>query len=253
MKYLILLLFSAFSLGLFAQRADSISGIKTGFICQFTYNLNFPSGDLAKRYGTGSAIGTGVYFKTGKNWTLGVEGSYWFGAKLREDSIFANLIDDQGNAVNLNGGFLTIDAQQRGFYLGAKVGKIFPVLPRNRNTGIMVSLSVGYVEHYLRLANSTETISAFNGDRRYGYDRLCAGYMTKEFIGWQHLGKRNRINFFAGVEFAQGFTQSKRRIDYDKMTGDSSPRRDNYIGLRFGWLLPIYTGNASEGDGYRFR
>lgn len=232
---------------------DSLSRIKTGFICQFTYNLNVPGADLAKRYGTGSAVGAGVYYKTGTNWFFGAEGTYMFGARLREAGIFDAVVDSNGYAVDLNGSLVPVNAQQRGFTLGAKVGKVFPVSRRNRNSGIMVSLGLGYMEHYLRLANSTQNIAAFQGDLKYGYDRLCAGAMSNQFIGWQNLDKRNRINFFTGIEFAQGFTSSKRKVDLDKMGGNTNQRLDLYIGFRFAWLLPIYTGEAVNNGGYRFK
>jgi hypothetical protein len=236
-----------------AQRQDSLSHIKTGFICQFTYNYNFPGGDLAKRYGGGSAVGAGVYYKTGGNWFFGVEGSYWFGAKLREAGIFDAITDSNGYAVDNNGNFIPVNAQQRGYTLGVKVGKIFPVGRRNRNSGIMVSVGGGYLEHYLRLANNSQGVASLQNDFRYGYDRLTTGWMLNQFVGWQNLDKRNRINFFIGMEFMQGFTSSKRVIDYDLMKGTTAKRMDTYVGIRFGWLLPIYTGVAVEGGGYRFK
>jgi len=234
------------------QRRDSTSQIKTGFICQFTYNLNFPGADLAKRYSAGSTIGSGVYFKTGKNWIFGVEGMYWFGGKLRENGIFDAIVDSNGNALDINGSSVQIAAQQRGYSLAAKVGKIIPV-GRNKNSGIMLSASVGYMEHYLRLANNTRDIPAFEGDLKFGYDRLTSGWMTKEFVGWQNLDRRNRINFFVGLEFGQGYTYSRRKIDFDLMKGQTGQRLDLYYGIRIGWLLPIYTGVASNGGGYRFK
>lgn len=252
MKRLILLIFITLQLPVNAQRADTSSAIKTGFICQFTYNYNFPMADLAKRYSGGSAVGAGVYYKMGSNWFVGVEGSYWFGAKLREAGIFDAVVDSMGSAVDNNGSLITVDAQQRGFNLGVKAGTIIPVT-RNKNSGIMLSMGIGYVEHYLRLTNNSQGIASLQGDFRYGYDRLTSGYMLNEFIGYQNLDRRNRINFFIGLEFAQGFTQSRRKIDYDLMSGNTSPRRDNYLGLRFGWLLPIYTGTANNSGGYRFK
>ncbi|MHB1279526.1 MAG: hypothetical protein ACYC1Q_14150 [Bacteroidia bacterium] len=236
-----------------AQRQDSISRLKTGFICQFTYNYNIPGGDLAKRYSGGSAVGAGVYYKTGTNWFFGVEGAYWFGAGLREKGIFDAITDSNGYAVDNNGGLIPVNAQQRGYTLGVKVGKIIPLGRRNRNSGLMISLGGGYVEHYLRLANNTIGVAALQGDFRYGYDRLTSGLMINQFVGYQNLDKRNRLNFFIGMEFMQGFTTSRRKIDYDLMTGNPNKRMDTYVGIRFGWLLPIYTGVVSESGGYRFK
>lgn len=250
---MICLLFVLVSVLSKAQTQDSISRVKTGFICQFTYNYNIPGGDLAKRYGGGSGVGAGVYYKMGNNWFVGAEGAYWFGAKLREAGIFDAITDSNGYTVDNNGSFIPVNAQQRGYTLGVKVGKIIPLNRRNRNSGLMISLGGGYLEHYLRLANNTLAVSALQNDFRYGYDRLTTGWMVNQFIGYQNLDKRNRINFFIGMEFMQGFTTSRRKIDYDRMTGDPNKRLDTYVGIRFGWLLPIYTGVVSETGGYRFK
>ncbi|MBI1222271.1 MAG: hypothetical protein GC180_06665 [Bacteroidetes bacterium] len=252
MKRLLILVLAGLGTQVHAQRIDSLSIIKTGFICQFTYNYNIARADLAKRYSNCSAVGAGVYYKTGKNWIFGVEGSYWFGGKLMEKGIFSAIVDSSGNAIDNNGGVVAVNAQERGFNLGMKVGKIIP-LGRNKNSGLMLSMGMGYVEHFLRLTNSSVSIAALQGDFRYGYDRWTTGYMINEFIGYQNLDKKKRINFFVGLEFAQGYTHSRRKIDYDKMSGNTTPRRDNYIGLRFGWLLPIYTGTANNQGGYRFK
>lgn len=253
MRFLIAISVFLFVAAVHAQEAPVPSAIKTGFICQFTYNYNVPGGDLAKRYGNGSAVGAGVYYKTGKNWFFGLEGSYWFGARLREKGIFSAVTDANGYALDNNGIPLIVNAEQRGYTLGGKVGKIIPLSNKNRNSGLMLSFGAAYVEHYLRLSNNTAAITALSGDFHFGYDRLTTGWMTNQFIGYQNLDKKNRINFFIGVELAQGYTQSRRAIDFDLMQGNPSKRIDSYTGLRFGWLLPIYTGTANEGGGYRFK
>jgi len=253
MRRIICFLFVLSALSAHAQKRDSISLIKTGFIAQFTYNFNVPGADLAKRYYANSAVGAGVYYKTGGNWIFGIEGSYWFGGKLKEAGIFDQVVDSSGYAIDNNGGFIPVDAQQRGYNFNVKVGKIFPIGRRNKNSGIMVSVGAGYMEHFLRLTNNSLGVAALQGDFRYGYDRLTSGLMLNEFVGWQNLDKRNRINFFIGFEMAQGFTYSRRLIDYDKMSGTTAQRFDSYYAVRFGWLLPIYTGVASNGGGYKFK
>lgn len=241
------------ALGLNAQELALTPAIQSGVICQFTYNYNIAGGNLAQRYTNGSAVGAGAYYKTKKNWFFGAEMGHWFGANIREFGIFDAITDPSGYALDNNGSSIPVSAQQRGWVYAGKVGKIIPLGRKNQNSGIMISAGVGYMEHYIRLANNTRNIAALQGDFRYGYDRLTGGIMLNQFIGYQNLDKKKRINFFIGVEFAQGFTSSYRVIDYDKRQGNTESRKDNYTGIRFGWLLPIYTSAPDEGSGYRFK
>lgn len=232
---------------------DSVSLSRQGFICQFTYNLQIPGGDLAKRFGTGHAVGTGVYYKFKSNFILGAEGNYFFGAPLLEAGIFRNITDTNGFAVDRNGSQVFVDGQQRGFNLMIKGGKLIPFSKSKPNSGLLISAGIGYVEHYIRLSNLTQNIAALDGDKRFGYDRLCTGTMLNQFIGYQHLSNNLRINFFAGIELGQAFTTSKRTWDYDLKSADNTPRNDFFYNFRFGWLLPIYTGTSSPSQGYRFK
>jgi hypothetical protein len=232
---------------------DSFLIRKAGFICQFTYTQQFPGADMALRYGKNNAVGSGVYFKTTGNWTFGIEGNYIFGSNIREQGIFSNLTDGEGYAVAENGGFIAVQAEQRGFNMMLKAGKIIPLGRKTANSGLFITLGAGYLEHYLRLKNQTISISALKGDYRYGYDRLCSGFAVNQFIGYQHLDKRNRLNFFAGIELYQAFTSSKRLWDYDLRSSNTAPRLDLLYGIRFGWLLPIYTHSGVASKGYTFR
>lgn len=253
MKTKFLLLFILIGTVASAQKKDTTGLVRRGFICQFTYNFQTPGGDFAARFGNGHTVGAGVYYKASSNWVFGVEGNYLFGAPVREQGIFDAITNEQGYAVNTNGGLVYLEGKLRGFNLMGKVGKIIPLSRFNQNSGIMLSMSGGYIEHYIRLSNQTSNVTALKGDLAYGYDRLCAGFLLTEFIGYQHLSHNKRVNFFAGFEFGQGFTESKRAWNYDLNKPLPGRRQDNFISFRFGWLLPIYTGASNPSKGYTFK
>ncbi len=253
MRRIFILIFFSFPLILSAQKKDSAVYIRTGFICEFTYTGYFPNSDLAQRYGYFNSIGTGCYYKTGKNWIFGLEGGYHFGNRIKEAGIFDAVSDTDWYAVNTQGALVEVTAQMRGMTLTAKVGKIIPFGKLNANSGIMISAGIGYTQHYIRLTNQTNDITALHGDARYGYDRLAGGLNLSQFIGFQYLGSRKRVNFYGGIEFNQGLTQGMRDWNYDTMTPGNESRFDGRVGIRVGWLLPIYTGTAKAGGGYRFR
>ncbi|TNE81181.1 MAG: hypothetical protein EP332_04775 [Bacteroidetes bacterium] len=252
MKYFFSLLFLVLSLSLSAQKKDTNSVVRTGFICQFTYDLNFPTADLKQRYGLFNGVGTGVYYKTGRNWIWGAEGSYLFGNSIKEVDLFDAFTDADGYAIDHQGNRVEILAQMRGLRLFVKGGKIIP-LGRNKNSGLMLSVGFGYMEHFIRATNRSTTVAALEGDLKFGYDRLASGFTMNQFVGYQFLDPRRRINFFAGVEFTQGYTQGRRAINFDTGLPGNEKRSDGSIGIRIGWLLPIYTGSALTSGGYKFR
>ncbi len=252
MKHVLSLLFLTLSLSLSAQKKDTSAVIRTGFICQFTYDLNFPTADLKQRYGLFNAVGAGVYYKTGSNWIWGAEGSYLFGNSIKEVDVFDAFTDADGFAIDRQGSRIEILAQMRGLRFFAKGGKIIP-LGKNKNSGLMLSLGLGYMEHFIRATNQSTTVAALEGDLKYGYDRLASGFTLNQFIGYQFLDPRRRINFFAGVEFTQGYTQGRRTINYDTGLPGNEKRFDGGTAIRIGWLLPIYTGSALSSGGYKFR
>jgi hypothetical protein len=236
----------------FARDADSVKAFnaKRVTVCQFTYTHYFPGGDMANRFGPNSSVGAGAYFKGFNNFFVGAEGNYHFGSNIREKGIFDQITDPSGFAYDLDGNPVAISAQQRGYSLMVKVGKVFPVNRANQNSGIMLSFGAGYFEHWIRLDNTTKNIAALQGDLRYGYDRLTGGMAFNQFIGYQQLDRRRRINFFAGIEFYQAYTKSLHSYDYDKMSKDPTQRLDILYGLRFGWLLPIYSNRNRDNEFY---
>jgi hypothetical protein len=55
------------------------------------------------------------------------------------------------------------------------------------------------------------------------------------------------LNFLAGFEFYQGFTQGRRSFNFDTRSRESEKRLDLLFGVRLGWTLPFYVGeNADE-------
>ena len=83
-------------------------------------------------------------------------------------------------------------------------------------------------------------MAALSGDYKKGYDRLTNGLTLKQFIGYQHLDPNLRLNFFAGFEFLEGFTRSRRDFDFDTRRKDQTDRLDLLWGFRVGLVLPFY-------------
>ena len=55
-----------------------------------------------------------------------------------------------------------------------------------------------------------------------------------------YIGENQLSNFYAGFEFYQSWTQCRRSFNFDTMEADTSPRNDNLVSFRVGWIIPLY-------------
>ena len=238
----IIILFAAICLSLigFGQtpKTDSIYSIPMVY---FNYTLQFSGGDLVDRYGVSSGVGGGFQWKTNKNWVFGFEYNYIFGGDIKiEDQLMANIKTHNGQIIDNGGAFANYTTSERGFYTSFKFGKLIPVSKSNRNSGILIMGSVGYLQHRIRIENIDNIAPQIEGDYQYGYDRLTGGFSVSEFIGYFYIGDSRLLNFYAGFEFIQGFTSPKRKVNFDTQQPDPIQNRmDMLNGIKLSWIIPI--------------
>ncbi len=222
----------------FAQIKDSAINI---WQCEINYSFQFPGGDMAERFGNNSTIGLGLNYKSKSNWTAGFEISYLFGGTINNGtSILEGLMTESGQIINEFGEYGTILLTERGFYSGVKFGKVFPILAPNPNSGIVFNVGAGLLQHHIHIENKDNNTPPVLDDYKKGYDRLTNGLSLREFLGYQYLDNKNSLNFYVGVEFYQAWTMSRRDINFDTMEADNTEKHDYLIGIRAGWILPLY-------------
>ncbi|MFU8843069.1 MAG: hypothetical protein ACNA7V_04600 [Bacteroidales bacterium] len=241
MKYalLSLILFMVLhSMGQFSIKDTSLS------IPMFyaVYAVQFPGGDLADRFGTNSTIGGGFLWKTSQNWFWGTDFHYLFGNDLKnEEDLLQNIKTQTGHIIDMGGTFANYHFFERGYYATAKIGKLFPVLSPNPNSGFVVLAGAGYFQHKIRIEVENNSAPQLAGDYKRGYDRLTGGFMLNQFVGYMYLGNSRVLNFFGGVEFCQAWTKPFREVNFDTRLPDEKSRRmDRLTGFRVGWIIPIF-------------
>lgn len=206
-----------------------------------------PGGHLQDRFGNSLSVGGGVDFISGKgNWILGAEFNYLFGTLVKQD-VLASLRTPQGAIIGNDRDYADIQLRERGFYTGLLVGKVFLIPSRENRSGIRFTVGAGLLQHKIRIQDDpVRQVPQLLGEYRKGYDRLTNGLAFSEYIGYQILSNDGKINFTAGFEFTQGFTQNRRTVNFDTMLPDTTERLDLLYTFRVTWVLPFYFGKGTE-------
>lgn len=224
-----------------SQRNIRDSAIGTPWV-GIQYGLNAPGGDLKERFGLINHLGMTIGYKTSKNWVYGLDGNFMFGSTVKLPNLFASLTDSYGNVTDENGAVGLVVVSMRGFNANLMVGKVFPVLSPNGNSGIYVHGGIGYVQHKVRVETQEQVIPSLELKYRKGYDRYTTGINLHQFLGYAFLSNSGFLNFYGGFYIQEGFTQNRRDIFFDQpdIAVDKSIRLDLQYGFRVGWFVPIY-------------
>jgi len=210
-------------------------------VFQMSFGVYAPVGDMAENYGANFSVGGSFFVKTKKNNIWGFDGDFLFGGNVKdEDAILERISTEQGWVIDVYGFPATISIYERGFRLTLKGGKLIPVFGPNPNSGLLITLGAGYMQHRTRIENTEKTVPQIQDDYEKGYDRLCGGPALNQFIGYMHLGNNRTVNFIAGIDLTQAWTSSLRPYDFNLMGKDESGKFDMLFGLKVAWMVPIY-------------
>lgn len=238
------LLANTFVISGLAQRTIVLDDAR-GLLVNISFAGQLSGGDLAERFGENLNAGGSLLYMTSKKWLFGTEGYFLFGNTIKEN-VLANLFTSDGYIIGSSKQYTNVFTEERGWFIGATVGKIIPITQKDKRSGLRLTLSLGVLEHKIRIDDQLGDVPQLADDYIKGYDRLTNGLALTEFIGYQHFSKNRLINYFVGFEFTQGFTQSRRSFNYDTMEADTSARLDLLYGFRVGWTLPLYTSDSLE-------
>ena len=203
------------------------------------FSGQLPKYDLEKRFGPNLSAGASFTWKTKHNLLFSVEGSYFFGKNVRED-VVASMRNENGKITDNEGFPADLRQTERGWNIYGNVGYIISKLGNNPNSGVMITVGGGWMQHKVNLYDANKKVAAVKGDLKKGYDRLTGGFGLTQFIGYKYISNNRIANCYFGFEFYEGFTQSLRGFNYDTGLEDTQKRFDMLMGFRFGWILPLY-------------
>lgn len=205
------------------------------------------SGDVGDLYGPFAGVGFSYAYKSATNVLLGADFMYLFGDRVKNsDNLLRELRTSAGFVIDREGEFVNFLLQHRGVSAGFYAGKIFPVIGPNPNSGLEVRLGVEYLEHRTRIETRQDDFPPLEGDALKGYDRKRAGIAVSQFVGYRHFSNSRFANFFVGLEVKEGFTTDYRSYNIDEMRYTEGDYFDLFVGIRVGWVLPVYKRMADK-------
>lgn len=239
---IVFLLFFLFGALLPINAQDNIKG-EPILMTQISVHGGFhlPAAMMAQKFSSSFLFGGGLHIKNRKNLIFGAEYSYFFNETVKNSEQYLQnmrtvdnmIIAEDGSPANILSG-------QRGFIIQGNIGKIFPIIGPNVNSGILVRIGVGYFQHKIHFEARRQEVPQIEGDIRKYYDQLTSGPTITQFIGYQHLSNSRLANFFIGLEGYQAFTQNRRDYNIDLNGPDKKQRLDMLFGARVGWMWLIY-------------
>ena len=207
------------------------------------YATGWTGGDLVHRYGYLNLVGFSAGYKFRNNWFVLGDANFIFGSEVKIPSLLDQLKDSFGNITDVNGDPATVSVLARGVGATAQIGKIFPLNKRNQNSGIMVHVGLGYMNHRIKIETQTQVVPLIELDYKKGYDRLTTGVNAMQFLGYSYMPRNGFYNFYGGIYAMEGFTKNRRTIFFDQpdVPVSSKTRLDVIVGLKFGWYIPFYS------------
>ena len=75
---------------------------------------------------------------------------------------------------------------------------------------------------------------------------MANGLFLEQYVGYIYFAKNKLLNFTLGLDIAYGFTEGRRSYLYDVMRSDEKKRSEILVGIRGGWMLPIFHRKSEE-------
>ena len=244
MKLFVFLL-CIFPLTLFGQRNLKDSTISQ-FIVGVNYKFNMTAGHMYERWGFNSGVGGDVDYKFKNNLTVGIDGSFIFGNRLKDTAVILGVANSYGTITGLSGEPADVLFNLRGFNVNGKIGYVFNRLGNNPNSGLWITIGGGFLLHKINIESIYDEVPQIEGEYRKGYDKLTYGFAASQFIGYLFQADRRFLNFYAGIELVEGFTKNVRTYNFQLGGPDYTPRNDVLWSLKIGWMVPIYKRQPKE-------
>jgi hypothetical protein len=222
-------------------RGQSSDRIPSVIHLPFSYKIQWPTGELADRFGQNFAVSAGLhYYPNDSRWYVGGEGSFLFGQTVKRDVLY-RLRSPQGFIIGNDRQIADVFLRERGWTAAIEAGRVFGKHAQLRR-GIAAEVGAGILSHHIRVQDDSQSVPQVSGAYRKGYDYLTLGFMVSQSIGYQYSSRDKRINFRIGLEIMEAFTRNQRQINFDTFAAEPGRRMDVLWGVKATWILRLVTG-----------
>ncbi|MBR6492277.1 MAG: hypothetical protein IKT02_08135 [Bacteroidales bacterium] len=205
------------------------------------YSFQVPLGAQTEWFGVNSTIGGGFSYKTNTNLIIGIDWGYVFGNVVKNQTeLLKYLYASSGYIINRSGQEAIVTLYERGHQILFRMGKLYPLKSLNPNSGLFFTGGLGLMTHKIRIDVFEDDVPELSSDYKKGYDRLSVGPSAGAQFGFINFADNTLFNFYGALEAVYGFTRNIRPYNFDTMSPDKSWKHDLYVGIKVGWLLPLY-------------
>jgi hypothetical protein len=209
-----------------------------------------PFGEMGNRYDPFININTNLGWKTDKNWIYYCEFGFQFGSdnvKIKNDILSGMLTNTSDPfVIGQDGTNAGVVAYNRNLSLSIFGGKVIPLWFSNPNSGLMITLGAGFLQHQIIYQPTLTEAPQIEGDYALGYDRQMRGAMVSGFLGYIHMSKKNFANFYLGIQVDNSWTKMTRDYQFDLRRGDNNLYYDGMLTFKIGWMFPFYGRSADK-------
>ncbi|MBT3302592.1 MAG: hypothetical protein HOD63_04130 [Bacteroidetes bacterium] len=245
LKFFISLSFLVITTTSFGQASIKDSSINMSIV-GFDFSYSIPDKDMADRFGGFSQLGISYSFKFSNNIILGTSANLMFGTTVKENDIFSNISTSEGYLIDNQGLLVPVAQELRGFNCDAKISYLIPVLGPNPNSGLIIGIGTGFLQHKIFHTYSFGPLYQIEGEYAKGYDRLSNGATLIQQVGYYRFNNKNLGSFHAIFSITEGFTKNRRDLNFDMMAAPDVNRMDIFYSLSIGLDLPLFTRSPDK-------
>lgn len=194
-------------------------------------------------------------YKMRNGWMPSMDGDLWFGynsdnLKDRAERM-GDIFTSQGYLMSWSGYDGVVTMYNRGFAVRLGIAKLFPMLKKNPDSGLLLKLSAGWMmQKTVHTQDMNESKVPQLGEKYIKlYDHLRHGVIATQGVGFLFMSNRSTyVNVKVMLEVSECWSWSTRPYVLDNVMGlngkDESHYFDLMVGLKLGWLFP-FTGKTS--------
>jgi hypothetical protein len=220
------------------QKVDTLVTIP---YCAVSAGYTIPSGEMGRRYKPFMDLGVDIGWKNKQNWIFSFNFGFQFAAnnvKIMNDILSQMMTEGTPSfVVSGQGTDAGVVASNRNLNMKFMFGKVIPLWFSNVNSGLMITIGGGWLQHQILFQATHEIAYQLEGDRQYLYDRQMRGPMLSGFIGYLFFGKYSFANFYAGIQLDQAWTKMTRIYQADLRSGDTKRYSDRMLTFKAAWIF----------------